>query len=311
MNKTINDKTINDKTIKIKLPYEKIDFDNWYLNHAKERDDFFGFEGERSSYLQVHSTSYIKKLNDLPYPRHGKKDLIRNINIYDVRYFNEIYGLGHVIEEDEGYVHLPLLVVENEIVNYYELCVETDNYVSSMENAFRLIFVPKSKLKPWYKTAISIINEFLGTEVLLYKKDYFKCIGWFDPRKNETDLATQSIEYNEYIKKKFLENDIVKLVNNDNGTTHFGVFKYVKNYDIPYKYLCLLINPENATNDYYMKYFLPMNPEHFDDYMAFSHKNLGKYKWDFLKADLSELNENEKKIANTLQENNMCKIWDI
>ena len=51
--------------------------------------------------------------------------------------------------------------------------------------------------------------------------------------------------------------------------------------------------------------------EHFDDYMAFSHKNLGKYKWDFLKADLSELNENEKKIANTLQENNMCKIWDI
>lgn len=51
---------IKNKTVKIKLPYEKINFENWYIDHGEECDDSY-VDSRRFSYLTCRSQRYIKK----------------------------------------------------------------------------------------------------------------------------------------------------------------------------------------------------------------------------------------------------------
>lgn len=269
------------KTVRINDKIEKIDYMKWMIKSRciSTRLVHSGYHGLNSYDLCVRHLAYCDKT----------------------------YAFNMCHNDSSDHIHVPLLVEEGGIVSAYQIALREKYYEEFIRKYLETCInkLGSGTSDDLDKLVIELFNNLVEYGEAFPTKDMYYNHWHFDPMNFNEDYTMRNTKK---VREEYNPGDLVKLIDNKINKTYYGCLEHFnkkEDYRLEsFKCYSLDFNEfdeEKQDEIVCFKFFLPDIDTGVVDLLA------KKPRYEFKKADISELNNEQKELYEIYRDNNFLR----
>lgn len=229
------------------------------------------------------------------------------LQVRNLRYNDKIYAFN--IEPDDNYfIHVPFLADDGGLISAYQIAFYIKYYEEFIKKYLELSInkLGSGTNDDFKKLIIELFNDLVEYGEAFPTKDMYFNQWYFDPMNFNEEYSARNTKK---VRNEFKPGELVKLIDNKKNKTYYGCLRHFDKEDsialTYFKCFSLDFNEfdeEKEDEIICFKFFLP----DFDDGVVYL-LDKKKPRFEFKKAELSELNEEQKELYEIYSKNRFMR----